>query len=731
MEELKSVYYGLDILKEPVSIAKEVPSGAVYVTSKYGQQYQCTFPDHSSEEKRKEEEEKIAMETGIVEMLRPMSDKPCLFKAKDWWSYEFCYGKYIRQFHMEDGDIRGNVIYLGYYQDDFNWNNETARDARLKSKTGQSRYHSQKYTLGTKCDLTGEMRQAEVRFLCEENSEDYLSRVDESETCVYTVTVMTSRICRHPYLKAPARRKPVPITCNPLLSEEQFQSYLQEVEEANQRKQLRRLKEAEAEVLEDQMSKRAKELLSQPVEELFTNSNKDMLRKEVFEKIFGQDETLWKAYLHHMQSQFGEQEVQRRKLREIVEDFKKVGQGNEEHTGQREEDKVNDDGEAQVQQRIHDNKNAERDEDDEILSEFDKEIKEIKARFGNSQKSIAKIKRKLALDKRWEAEIQEAIKEAERELGVKVDNNVISGLSNTLDKLVSKLQDTETELASAGKELGKLKPGKSIVTNKKATGVFDDDSDDEDEEEDVDKVIKNGASNQQETDIKIQAPPRTDPEAMGSETTDDSSVRYDRPPTREEEEQTGSLGPDTLTGDDISDNHPAGSGVGAALSDPSSTNIAPAVENPVNPEDVSDVLDTGGAPNDGAVIAGDNGEEEEDAEVTVTLRKTDNTKPELPENVQKLLEDSIKKEYKKNRLDDDSQPLSFDTDHSFQRDRTVHVIQSEDEEGKTNRYIFIFGFNNFNDESAEKQRQSQLEENYGFVYSDNKNKKSLSSGTGS
>ena len=58
-----------------------MPSGAVYVTSKYGQQYQCTFPDHSSEEKRKEEEEKIAMETGIVEMLRPMSDKPCLFKV--------------------------------------------------------------------------------------------------------------------------------------------------------------------------------------------------------------------------------------------------------------------------------------------------------------------------------------------------------------------------------------------------------------------------------------------------------------------------------------------------------------------------------------------------------------------------------------------------------------------------------------------------------------------------
>ncbi|RUS90049.1 hypothetical protein EGW08_002162, partial [Elysia chlorotica] len=495
MEELKSVYYGLDILKEPVSIAKAVPSGAVFVTSKYGQQYQCTFPDHSSEEKRKEEEEKIAMKTGIVEMLRPMSDKACLFKAKDWWSYEFCYGKYIRQFHMEDGDIKGNVIYLGYYQDDFNWNNETARDARMKSKTSQSRYHSQKYSLGTKCDLTGQMRQAEVRFVCEENSEDYLSRVDESETCVYTVTVMTSRICRHPYLKAPARRKAVPITCNPLLSEEQFQSYLQDVEEAKQKEQLKRLQEAEAEVsinrvIEEQMSRRTKELLSQPLEELFANSNKDMLRREVFEKIFGQDETLWQAYLHHMQSQGGDREVQRTKLRKIVEDFKRVDQGGEERARQEEESSLHEDGESQDKQATGRSNDGEKDEDDEILSEFENEIKEIKARFGNSQKSIAKIKRKLALDKRWEEEIQDAIREAEQELGVKVDDKLISGLSSTLDKLVDKLKDTETELASAGKELGKLKPGKSIVTNREGTGVFDDGNDDDDDDDDDDDEEK-------------------------------------------------------------------------------------------------------------------------------------------------------------------------------------------------------------------------------------------------
>ena len=68
------------------------------------------------------------------------------------------------------------------------------------------------------------------QFLCEENSEDYLERVDESETCVYTVTIKTSKICRHPFLKAPARRKPVAITCNPLLTQDQWDDWMEEKE---------------------------------------------------------------------------------------------------------------------------------------------------------------------------------------------------------------------------------------------------------------------------------------------------------------------------------------------------------------------------------------------------------------------------------------------------------------------------------------------------------------------
>ena len=50
---------------------QELPEGAVRLSSKHGQQYQCSYPDKVTKEKQ-EEKEKIAMETGIPELLKPM-----------------------------------------------------------------------------------------------------------------------------------------------------------------------------------------------------------------------------------------------------------------------------------------------------------------------------------------------------------------------------------------------------------------------------------------------------------------------------------------------------------------------------------------------------------------------------------------------------------------------------------------------------------------------------------
>ncbi|KAL4228770.1 Protein OS-9 [Mactra antiquata] len=135
VDELKSFNYGIDIRSEPVVMAAEGEEQAdlntVKLTSKYGQPYQCSFPNTVEHEKQKEEAEKIALETGIPDLLRPMESSPCLRKTKDWWSYEFCYGKQISQFHLsDDGRIDGQIIHLGYFESEYNWDEDADKVIR-------------------------------------------------------------------------------------------------------------------------------------------------------------------------------------------------------------------------------------------------------------------------------------------------------------------------------------------------------------------------------------------------------------------------------------------------------------------------------------------------------------------------------------------------------------------------------------------------------------------------
>uniref|UniRef100_A0A671FRH6 Endoplasmic reticulum lectin n=1 Tax=Rhinolophus ferrumequinum TaxID=59479 RepID=A0A671FRH6_RHIFE len=155
-------------------------------------------------------------------------------QTKDWWTYEFCYGRHIQQYHMEDSEIKGEVLYLGYYQSAFDWDDETAKASkqhRLK------RYHSQTYVNGSKCDLNGRPREAEVRFLCDEGagiSGDYIDRVDEPLSCSYVLTIRTPRLCPHPLLRPPPSAAPQAILCHPALQPEEYMAYIQRQTESKQ-----------------------------------------------------------------------------------------------------------------------------------------------------------------------------------------------------------------------------------------------------------------------------------------------------------------------------------------------------------------------------------------------------------------------------------------------------------------------------------------------------------------
>ncbi|XP_014662882.1 PREDICTED: protein OS-9-like isoform X2 [Priapulus caudatus] len=243
-EELRSVQYSLDILNSPVLLSQENADGTVLISSKHGQQYQCALPDTQVSIEKEKEDEKVATEIGISELLKPLSDAPCLIKEAGWWIYEFCYGKYITQYHLEGKKRSGDEIVLGIYESEYDWIENGEKKQSAKNENQLSRYHSQHYVNGTKCDLTEKERKTEVRFMCEEGKGDYIARIEEPQTCSYIVTVHTMRICHHPYLKRPQKLKSHPIVCSPALSQQQYDRYLK-VEEAERVKEELAAKKAE------------------------------------------------------------------------------------------------------------------------------------------------------------------------------------------------------------------------------------------------------------------------------------------------------------------------------------------------------------------------------------------------------------------------------------------------------------------------------------------------------
>uniref|UniRef100_A0A8C8RDL2 Endoplasmic reticulum lectin n=1 Tax=Pelusios castaneus TaxID=367368 RepID=A0A8C8RDL2_9SAUR len=224
LHELSELKYGIEIAAEPVLAGQSKSEDVVIVSSKYKQKYECHLPTAAVRIHLDAEEQPQSYSgLGISDLLRPMEAAPCLVKTKDWWTYEFCYGKHIQQYHIEESEIKGDILYLGYYQSAFDWDNETAKASkqhRLK------RYHSQTYGNGSKCDLSGQPREAEVRFLCEEGSGDYIARVDEPQSCSYVLTVHTTRICHHPFLRPPSTATPQAIRCHPALSPAQYVEYV-------------------------------------------------------------------------------------------------------------------------------------------------------------------------------------------------------------------------------------------------------------------------------------------------------------------------------------------------------------------------------------------------------------------------------------------------------------------------------------------------------------------------
>jgi protein OS-9 len=158
--------------------------------------YLCSIPrtpdldlsKHNETRATPEEEEKelVRASNRGWELLKSM-DGNCLYFYSGWWSYSFCYGQGVRQFHqlppgkgvpiyppIEDKGVEAYL--LGRYEDpeggkstskslDGKTSTSVAMEtglAKLEQK-GDVRYLVQNLEGGTTCDLTGKPRRIEVQ----------------------------------------------------------------------------------------------------------------------------------------------------------------------------------------------------------------------------------------------------------------------------------------------------------------------------------------------------------------------------------------------------------------------------------------------------------------------------------------------------------------------------------------------------------------------------------------
>lgn len=230
----------------PISETYELINGAPW-------RYLCSVPviaprpvlnQTATELAKAEEAREIGRASAKGWELMSGLDGHCMYFMSGWWSYSFCYGKGVVQFHAVPSGTKGAApmkddnsleYVLGVVRDD---PRETAVDAAGEAKTkgvappkahiqvnGDQRYLVQRLDGGTVCDLTGRPRTIEVQYHCSPGaSGDRIGWIKEVTTCTYLMVVHTPRLCADVAFQPPKQTRAHPIQCRRIIGSDEEES---------------------------------------------------------------------------------------------------------------------------------------------------------------------------------------------------------------------------------------------------------------------------------------------------------------------------------------------------------------------------------------------------------------------------------------------------------------------------------------------------------------------------
>lgn len=115
-----------------------------------------------------------------------------IFQGTGWWKYEFCYGRYVRQFHGTTS------VYLGFFKQDVHNKWLEKHPQKRPKAVSQRKQLIHFYADGHLCEEAHRNRETEVVLKCMENARSpsavslYLL---EPQTCQYILGVESPLIC--------------------------------------------------------------------------------------------------------------------------------------------------------------------------------------------------------------------------------------------------------------------------------------------------------------------------------------------------------------------------------------------------------------------------------------------------------------------------------------------------------------------------------------------------------
>lgn len=133
----------------------------------------------------------------ISQVQNFLEGKNCLTGGTGWWKYEFCYGKYVRQFHVDKFGSKTSIL-LGVFDEKAHKDFLLQHPEKRPKPKAQRKQITHFYNSGSTCDKTGQQRQTEVVLKCLENAPSrstvslYLL---EPKVCSYILGVESPLIC--------------------------------------------------------------------------------------------------------------------------------------------------------------------------------------------------------------------------------------------------------------------------------------------------------------------------------------------------------------------------------------------------------------------------------------------------------------------------------------------------------------------------------------------------------